>query len=53
MYNAYNTESQKVERVENINPKIHVHRITHLPFDIAEEVEEEKTVKTVKTSKKK
>ena len=51
MYNVYNKESQKVERVENINPKIHVHRITHLPFDI-EEVEE-KVVKTVKTSKKK
>lgn len=52
MYNVYNKESQKVERVEKINPKIHVHRTTHLPFDIAEEVEE-KVEKTVKAPKKK
>lgn len=41
MFKVYNRETRKVETVEKIDPKIHLHRNTHLPLVVEEEVEEE------------
>lgn len=38
MYNVYNIETEKVEKVENINPKIHRHRNTKEEFTFEEEI---------------
>lgn len=38
MYNVYNIETEKVEKVENINPKIHRHRNTKEVFTFDEEI---------------
>lgn len=41
MFKVYNRETRKVETVEKIDPKIHLHRNTHLPLVVEEEVEDE------------
>lgn len=46
MFKVYNRETRKVETVEKINPKVHLHRNTHLPLVVEEEAVEEETVST-------
>lgn len=49
MFYVYNSISQKVEKVSKIDPSIHFHRSTKLPFELIEEVKEVKAKPQPKT----
>lgn len=49
MFYVYNSISQKVEKVSKIDPSIHFHRSTKLPFEGIEEVKEVKAKWQTKT----
>lgn len=52
MFKVYNRETRKVETVEKIDPKIHLHRNTHAPLVVEEETVEDETVEVSTEPKK-